>query len=91
MSEWNGGINPTLYKDDYRIWLKNLKEKVRLVQIKVDTGGLIKTIVDWGNEYVKSNIERFPESIRFQVNKRDRKILKSQIVMSNYGRILKSL
>ena len=42
------------------------------------------------NEQVKRNIERFPESFRFQLTDSDLEILISQVVISNDGKSLKS-
>ena len=42
------------------------------------------------NEQVKRNVERFPESFRFQLTDSDMEILRSQIVTSINGENLKS-
>ncbi|MFH1431627.1 MAG: ORF6N domain-containing protein [archaeon] len=60
------------------------------IMLDMDLAELYDIEVKRLNEQVKRNIERFPESFRFQLKDTDLELLKSQIVTSNDGKNLKS-
>ena len=60
------------------------------VMLDMDLAELYDVEVKRLNEQVKRNIERFPESFRFQLTDSDFEFLKSQVVISNDGKNLKS-
>jgi len=60
------------------------------VMLDIDLAELYDVEVKRLNEQVKRNIERFPESFRFQLTDSDLEFLKSQVVISNDGKNLKS-
>ena len=60
------------------------------VMLDMDLAELYDVEVKRLNEQVKRNIERFPESFRFQLTDSDLEFLKSQVVISNDGKNLKS-
>lgn len=60
------------------------------VMLDVDLAELYDVEVRRLNEQVKRNVERFPESFRFQLTDSDMEILKSQVMTSSDGKNLKS-
>ena len=60
------------------------------VMLDIDLAELYDVEVKRLNERVKRNIERFPESFRFQLTDSDLEFLISQVVISNDGKNLKS-
>jgi hypothetical protein len=72
--------------------IRNIIYTIRGAQVMLDSdlAKLYGVEVKRLNEQVKRNIQRFPESFRFQLTDSEMEILISQIVMSNEDRNLKS-
>ena len=72
--------------------IQNRIYTIRGVQVilDMDLAELYDVKVKRLNEQVKRNIERFPESFRFQLTDSDLEFLNSQVVLSNDGKNLKS-